>query len=152
MNTYEIYTDGACSGNPGAGGCSYILLDHKNNTEYKESFYSSSATNNRMEMSGAIFALERLKTITSEKSKVKIFSDSQYLINAFNKGWITKWRQNNWKLNQGDDVKNKDLWKALVNLSQLFDIEWIWIRGHSDNHYNELCDELAKEAIKRFRR
>jgi len=136
-----IYTDGACSKNPGPGGWAAIL----NYNGITKEIYGSEAmtTNNRMELMAAIKALEALK----EPCEVALYSDSAYLVNAFNHHWVDKWQQNGWKTTSGKLVENKELWQKLIELSKIHDIKWIKVRGHSHNEHNERCDELAKSAI-----
>lgn len=145
MKKILIYTDGACSGNPGKGGWGAILLygQHK-----KEIFgYDPDTTNNKMELTAAIEALKHLK----EPCEVELFSDSAYLVDAFNKNWIAKWKKNGWKTSTKEEVKNIELWEELCRLSDIHKITWIKVKGHSDNDLNNRCDELATGAIKRGR-
>lgn len=142
MKKVTIYTDGACTNNPGPGGWASIL-------NYKgciKEIYGGEplTTNNRMELTAAIKALEALK----EPCCVELYSDSAYLINAFNQHWVNKWMRNGWKTTGGDPVENKDLWERLIELTKMHDIKWVKVKGHSDNEYNNRCDELAKNAIK----
>ena len=137
-----LYTDGACSGNPGPGGWGCILIygDHKR----KLSGYENHTTNNRMELMAVIKGLECLvRTLP-----VKIITDSQYVKNAFTQGWLQNWKKNNWKTSTKDDVKNKDLWLELSMLVANHVVTWEWVKGHSGNLYNDICDELARNAIK----
>jgi len=136
-----IYTDGACSGNPGVGGYGAIL--QYGQIEKEISGCSEDTTNNRMEMIAVIEALTLLK----RPSKVKVVSDSQYVINGITK-WIDGWRRRNWITSQKKPVLNKDLWKKFLDLSQKHQIEWEWVRGHKGHKENERCDELAREALK----
>lgn len=136
-----IYTDGACSGNPGVGGYGAIL--QYGQIEKEISGCSEDTTNNRMEMIAVIEALTLLK----RPSKVKVVSDSQYVINGITK-WIDGWRRRNWITSQKKPVLNKDLWKKILDLSQTHQIEWEWVRGHKGHKENERCDELAREALK----
>lgn len=142
MKKVTIYTDGACTNNPGPGGWAAIL-------NYKgcvKEIYSGEplTTNNRMELTAAIKALETLK----EPCYVELYSDSAYLINAFNQHWVNKWVRNGWKTISGNQVENKDLWERLIELTKMHEIKWVKVKGHSDNEYNNRCDELAKSAIK----
>lgn len=136
-----VYTDGACSGNPGPGGWAAILRYKEQQKEL--SGYEAHTTNQRMELTAAVQALEALK----ESCKVLLYSDSAYLINAFKQKWFEKWQKNNWLNSQKKPVENKDLWMKLMQLSNFHDIEWIKVKGHSDNYYNNCCDELAKREI-----
>ena len=141
MKKVEIYTDGACSGNPGPGGWAAILIyeDHK-----KEIFGGNKdTTNNRMEMSAVIEALKILK----EPCNVTIYSDSQYVCNSMNRGWVKSWKSNNWRKSNGELAKNVDLWEEMLNLSTIHELNFMWIKGHAGNIYNERCDALAVRAI-----
>ncbi len=137
----EIYTDGACSGNPGPGGWAAIL--RYGSHEQEISGFDPETTNQRMELMAAIKALERLK----KPCRVKLYSDSAYLINAFNQGWVENWQRNGWVNARKQPVSNDDLWRRLITLAKVHDIEWIKVRGHSDNEDNNRCDELARAAI-----
>jgi ribonuclease HI len=142
----EIYTDGACSGNPGPGGWAAILI-------YKGKIKEMSGaepltTNNRMEMTAAIAALKALKF----PCQVRLSSDSAYLINGFNSGWLANWERNGWKNSRKDPVENRDLWEELLGLSRIHDIKWLKVKGHADNEYNNRCDELAVAAIEELRK
>ena len=142
MKEVTIYTDGACSGNPGPGGWGAILMY---NESQKEIFGSSKeTTNNIMEITAVLEALKLLK----QECKVKIYSDSAYVVNAFNQGWIYNWRKNNWKTASKDPVKNRELWEELYELTTKHEVEFIKVKGHSDNEYNNRCDFLATSAIK----
>lgn len=136
----SIFTDGACSGNPGPGGWGAILR-YKNH-EKEISGCEKETTNNRMELLAVINALESLKT----KCIVDIFTDSQYIANAFNKGWLEKWQQNGWKTAAKKPVKNKELWLRLVKMAQKHDLNWNWVKGHAGHPENERCDQLAVAA------
>jgi ribonuclease HI len=138
-----IYTDGACSGNPGPGGWGALLMYGSSIREI--SGYSPATTNNRMELSAAIEALEALK----EPCTVDLYSDSSYLVNAVNEGWLKRWTVNNWKTSTKKNVENIDLWQKILKLLKLHDITFHKVKGHSDNPYNNRCDTLAREAIKR---
>lgn len=141
----EIYTDGACSGNPGPGGWGTVLIYQARIKEI--SGYEADTTNNRMEILAAIMGLELLK----EPCHVKLYSDSALLVNTFTLGWIQKWQRKGWMKAPDDPVKNRDLWERLVTLSAVHRIEWIKVKGHSGNHYNERCDALARAAIQENR-
>lgn len=137
-----IYTDGACSGNPGKGGWGAILMC---GTAKKEiSGAMKDTTNNKMELTAPIEALKLLK----KPCKVKVYSDSAYLVNAFSQGWIYNWFKNGWKTSDKKDVKNRDLWEKIYEFTKIHKIEWIKVKGHSDNEFNNRCDELAVSAIK----
>ena len=142
MEEIKIYTDGACSGNPGPGGWGAILMYKENKKEISGS--NPNTTNNIMEMTAVIEALKLLKY----PCVVKLYSDSAYVDNAFDKGWIYNWRNTNWKTADKKPVKNQELWEELYSLSQTHKINFIKVKGHSDNEYNNRCDELARNAIK----
>lgn len=137
-----IYTDGACSGNPGPGGWGAILM--YKNIKKEISGGSKNTTNNIMEITAVIEALKCLKV----ESEVQVYSDSAYTVNAFNQKWIYGWMKNGWKTSNGDNVKNKELWQELYSLTQKHKVEFIKVKGHADNEYNNRCDELARNAIK----
>ena len=142
----KIYTDGACIGNPGPGGWAAIILTK---TGQKEIFGGEKlTTNNRMELTAAIRALEYcIKKEGSQPSlkQIIIYTDSIYLKEGITE-WINVWEKNNWKTSEKKNVKNIDLWKALKELTKFHQIEWIWVKGHSNNPLNELVDKLAKKA------
>lgn len=142
----EIYTDGACSGNPGNGGWAAVLLFKGKEKEIYG--FEQLTTNNRMELMAAIEALKVLKY----PCQVRLYSDSAYLVNAFNNGWLTKWQRNGWLNSRKDSVENRDLWEKLLELSSIHDIIWIKVKGHADNKYNNRCDELAVAAIAEMRK
>lgn len=142
MKKVEIYTDGACSGNPGPGGWGAVLL--WNGHEREISGGEKDTTNNRMEVSAVIMALSALK----EPCEVTLFSDSAYTVNPFNLGWIRNWETNGWKTADGKDVQNADLWKRLLELTKIHRVTFVKVKGHADNEYNNRCDELARNAIK----
>ena len=139
---YTIYTDGACSGNPGPGGWGVVIFDN-NNKQKNISGSEKNTTNNRMELSAAIMALKKIKT----NSEVTIYTDSTYVKNGITE-WSLKWKENGWKNSNKKPVKNKDLWVKLLNLCEKNKISWKWVKGHSTNKYNNLADELATQAIK----
>ncbi len=138
----KIFTDGACSGNPGPGGWGCIL--QYGNIKKEISGGQAKTTNQRMEMQAALEGLSALK----EPCRVDIFSDSAYLINGFLKGWLKKWEVNGWLNSKKEPVENQDLWQGLLEMSRKHEINWHKIKGHSGHPENERCDELAKEAIK----
>ena len=142
MKKVTVYTDGACSGNPGPGGWGAILMYNENKKEISGA--EKETTNNIMEITAVLEALKILK----EECEVKIYSDSAYVVNAFNQGWIYNWRKNNWKTANKEPVKNKELWEKLYELTQNHKVEFIKVKGHSDNEYNNRCDYLATSAIK----
>lgn len=142
MKKIKIYTDGACSGNPGPGGWGAILFYEENRKEIYGN--KKDTTNNIMELTAVIEALKLLKV----ECEVELYSDSAYVVNAFEKGWIDNWKKNNWKTSGKDDVKNKELWEELYNLTKKHKVKFIKVKGHSDNEFNNRCDFLATNAIK----
>lgn len=146
MKKVEIYTDGACSGNPGDGGYCAILI--YKGVEKIISGYEELTTNNRMELLGVISGLKALK----ESCCVDVYSDSQYVVDAFNQGWIESWVNNGWKNANKKEVKNIDLWKELVDLTKKHNVNFIKVKGHSDNEYNNRCDKIAVEEYKKIQK
>jgi len=138
-----IYTDGSCLTNPGNGGWAAII--NENNQIKKISGNEKNTTNNRMELLAPIKALQEIKT----GSKIKVYTDSQYVKNGITE-WINTWLNNNWKTSKKEDVKNKDLWIELYNLTKSFNIEWIWVKAHDGNSLNEEVDLLAKRAANSY--
>jgi len=136
-----IYTDGACSGNPGPGGWGAILMAGEHRREL--SGYEPHTTNNRMEITAALEALRALKS----PCRVQLYSDSAYLVNAFRQNWLGNWQRNGWINSKKDPVENQDLWRELLQLVRPHQVEWLKVKGHSDNPYNNRCDELARAAI-----
>jgi len=145
MKKVTIYTDGACSGNPGPGGWGAILMFGPHKKEI--SGFEPSTTNNRMELTAAVQALKAL----IEPCDVTLYSDSAYLVNTFQQGWLTKWQLNGWKTSNKSPVENQDLWKELLELTSRHNVKWMKVKGHSDNEYNNRCDQLAREEIKKRR-
>ena len=133
---FKIYTDGACSGNPGKGGWAAIILNDSNQSNVSGS--ENNTTNNRMELMAPIMALKKIK----KRSEITIFTDSKYVKDGIT-DWIKKWKQNNWKSSNKKPVKNKDLWVKLDNSCQKHKITWKWVKAHAGNKYNNLADELA---------
>lgn len=136
-----LYTDGACSGNPGAGGWGAILIF--NGIERELSGGEPYTTNNRMELMAVIKGLEALKYPCA----VEIYSDSAYTVNAFLNGWISSWEKNGWKKSDNKAVLNVDLWQSLIKLTNIHEVEFKKVKGHADNEYNNRCDALARAAI-----
>lgn len=136
MTEVDIYTDGACSGNPGPGGWAAILK--KGETEKDISGAEAMTTNNRMELTAAIKALEVLK----RPCAVTLYSDSRYLVDSVTKGWVFSWQKKNW-IKQGKSVPNTDLWLRLLGLLETHEVRFVWVKGHASNPYNNRCDELA---------
>lgn len=145
MKQITIYTDGACSGNPGDGGYGAILMygDYVKEISGGE----RNTTNNRMEMKAVIKALKMLK----EPCEVEVYSDSAYVVNAFNENWIENWRARSWRKSDGKAVLNVELWQALIKLTNKHNVKFVKVKGHSDNEYNNRCDELARGAIDALR-
>lgn len=142
MDNVTIYTDGACSGNPGKGGWGAVLICKDLRKEISGA--EKETTNNRMELTAPIMALRLLK----KPCNVTIYSDSAYLVNAFSQGWIYNWQKNGWKTADKKDVKNKELWEEIYKFTKTHKIEWVKVKGHSDNELNNLCDKMAVNAIK----
>ena len=142
----EIYTDGACSGNPGAGGWAAVLLykEHKREISGAE----ESTTNNRMELTAIIKGLQMLK----EPCIVTVYSDSAYSVDPFLKNWIEGWVMRGWRTAGKDDVKNVDLWKELLSLMQIHEVSFVKVKGHADNELNNRCDKLAVAAYKELQK
>ncbi|HOQ23887.1 MAG TPA: ribonuclease HI [Bacillota bacterium] len=141
MAEVEIYTDGACSGNPGPGGWGAVLLAKGQRKELSGA--EPQTTNQRMELTAAIGALSALK----RPCQVRLYSDSAYLINAFKQRWFDRWQQNGWRNSKGQAVENQDLWQELLRLAAIHRIEWVKVKGHADNVENNRCDALARQAI-----
>ena len=137
----EIFTDGACSGNPGKGGYGVILKYNGATKELSEGFKLT--TNNRMEILAAIKGLEAL----NQPCKVTLYSDSKYLVDSVNQGWIIKWQKNNWYRTKSEKAKNVDLFKRLLTQMDRHQVEFIWVKGHAGHEENERCDHLATSAI-----
>ncbi|MGG4497584.1 ribonuclease HI [Brevibacillus reuszeri] len=144
MREVQIYTDGACSGNPGPGGWGAVLMYGQHIKEMSGA--EPNTTNNRMELQAAISALTSLK----EACKVTLYSDSAYLVNCFKQGWFKGWLKNGWKNSKGQPVENQDLWKELLRLMDIHQVEYVKVKGHADNKWNNRCDELATGAIKQL--
>ena len=139
--TVILYTDGACSGNPGVGGYAGILLYGEHKLEYSGG--EADTTNNRMEVQAVIEGLKRLKY----PCIVEVYSDSAYTVNAFDNGWIYSWRKTGWKKADGKPVFNVDLWQGLYDLTQTHKVTFHKVAGHADNELNNRCDEMARAAI-----
>ena len=139
-----IYTDGACSGNPGPGGWGAILMYKGAKKEISGGMKET--TNNIMEITAVLEALKCLK----KESDVQVYSDSAYTVNAFNQGWIYNWMKNGWRTANKEPVKNKELWEELYALTKKHKVEFIKVKGHADNEFNNRCDEMAREAINKL--
>ena len=140
MDHVIIYTDGACSYNPGPGGwgCVLIYKEHRKEASGSE----PQTTNNRMELTAAIEALRLLK----RGCFVDLYTDSAYLCNAFERNWLSNWKRKNWKTSTGSDVLNRDLWERLLELTKIHKVSWHWVKGHADDEKNNRCDELVRIA------
>ena len=145
MKKVILYTDGACSGNPGVGGWGAVLMFR--GAEKRISGAEENTTNNRMEMTAVIEGLSCLK----EPCEVEVYSDSAYTVNAFENGWIYGWQKNGFKKADNKPVLNVDLWQKLIELTHTHKVKFIKVKGHADNEYNNLCDKLATDAIKNFK-
>lgn len=143
MKSIVIYTDGACSGNPGAGGYGVVMLYGTARKELSGGYRKT--TNNRMEVLAVIKGLEALK----EPCSVKLYSDSKYVVDAIEKGWAKKWRSQGWMRNNKEKASNVDLWERLLSLLEIHQVSFIWVKGHADNPENERCDQLARAAIQK---
>ena len=139
-----IYTDGACSGNPGPGGWGCVLMYRQHRRE--SSGGAQNTTNNRMEITAALEALKLLK----EPCQVDLYTDSAYLCNALEKNWLDNWSRNGWKTASKGSVENQDLWKELILLLDKHDVKFHKVKGHADNEFNNRCDKLAREAVQRI--
>lgn len=145
MKRVTLYTDGACSGNPGVGGWGAVLI--YNGREKRISGAEDSTTNNRMELTAVIKGLQCLK----EPCEVDVYSDSAYTVNAFKNGWVYEWVKSDWRKADNKPTLNADLWRELYLLSKTHILNFIKVKGHSDNEYNNICDRLATDAIKNFK-
>ncbi|EAZ90872.1 ribonuclease HI [Crocosphaera chwakensis] len=144
MKKVQIYTDGACSGNPGKGGYGIILVYNEHRKELSGGYRLT--TNNRMEMMAAIIGLEALKT----PCEVTLYTDSRYLVDAITKGWAKKWQANGWKRNNKEAAKNPDLWQKLLDLCKKHEVKFVWVKGHAGHPENEQCDRLAVTATQQL--
>lgn len=144
LKEVKLYTDGACSFNPGPGGFGFVLI-YKNVVKQFSGF-KESTTNNQMELTAVVEGLKKLK----EKCRVTIHTDSAYVLNGFVQGWVENWQNNNWKNANKKEVLNKELWQQLLAQVKMHEVEWVKVKGHSNDHYNNLCDELARKEIEKF--
>ena len=142
MEKVTIYTDGACSGNPGPGGWGAVLI--YKDTKKEISGAKKDTTNNEMELTAALEALKMLKF----PCEVDLHSDSAYLVNGFLQGWIYNWQKNNWQTADKKPVKNKEIWEQIYDLTKKHKVTFIKVKGHADNELNNRCDEMARKAIK----
>jgi len=145
LKTVQIFTDGACSGNPGPGGYGTIL--RFGDIEKELSGGEKDTTNNRMELTAAIVGLETLK----ESCNVIVYSDSKYLIDSIQKGWVVRWKNNNWMRTSKDKALNSDLWERLLILLEKHVVNFVWVKGHNGHSENERCDKLAVMAIQKYK-
>lgn len=143
MKEVTIYTDGACSGNPGPGGWGAVLFYGPHRKEISGG--EPMTTNNRMEIVAVIEALKQLK----EPCAVTVYSDSAYVVNCFRQNWLESWLKNGWRNSKGKPVENQDLWQELWSLMQRHRVSYVKVKGHSDNEWNNRCDELARAEIRR---
>lgn len=148
MDKVILYTDGACSGNPGIGGWGVVLklVGYKYEKEF--SGVEADTTNNKMELTAVIEGLKKLK----RKCEVEIYSDSAYVVNAFLYGWVDKWTHNGWKSADKSEVKNIELWQELLELCKGHKVSWFKVKGHADNEFNNYCDYLATHAIAKYKK
>lgn len=144
MKKVSLYTDGACSGNPGPGGWGAVLV--YNGREKRISGGEKSTTNNRMELTAAIEGLSAL----TEPCEVHLVSDSKYLVDGMTKGWAKSWKSKGWRKSDGKPALNPDLWERLLSLSEVHRITYEWIKGHAGHEYNEICDRLAVEQYQKL--
>lgn len=144
MKKVSLYTDGACSGNPGPGGWGAVLV--YNGREKRISGGEKSTTNNRMELTAAIEGLSAL----NEPCEVHLVSDSKYLVDGMTKGWAKSWKSKGWRKSDGKPALNPDLWERLLSLSEVHKITYEWIKGHAGHEYNEICDRLAVEQYQKL--
>ncbi|MCK4260214.1 MAG: ribonuclease HI [Halanaerobiales bacterium] len=142
----QLYTDGACSGNPGPGGYGTILVFNQHRKEVSGGYQKT--TNNRMEIIAVLRGLKNLK----EKCKVTVYSDSKYVVDAMTLGWVEKWQRNGWKRNKKDWASNIDLWERMLDLCEKHEVEFKWVKGHAGHPENERCDEMAVAASKQDNR
>lgn len=145
MKKVDLYTDGACSGNPGPGGWGVVLIYKDIIKEF--SGYNPETTNNQMEITAVIEGLKKLK----EACEVTIYTDSAYTMNAFSQGWITNWQLNEWKNANKKPVANKELWLELLELLSKHEYSFVKVKGHADNKYNNRCDALATGEIAKYK-
>lgn len=145
MKEVELYTDGACSGNPGIGGWAAVLIykGHQKQISGGE----KETTNNRMEISAVVNGLKKLK----QACRVTIYSDSAYVVNAINNDWLTNWQLNGWKTANKKEVLNRDLWEELLDLLSKHQVTFVKVKGHADNELNNLCDKLAVAEVQKLK-
>lgn len=144
MKQIEIYTDGACSGNPGPGGWGAVLV--YNGKEKQLSGSEKETTNNRMELTAVIMSLNAL----NQPCEVKLTTDSKYVCDAINKSWVYSWKKNGWKKSDKKPALNVDLWEELLSLLEKHEVQFIWVKGHNGHKYNEICDALAVKEYQKY--
>lgn len=150
MSDFIIYTDGACSGNPGPGGWASVAIESSGTgTKIESSGSELNTTNNRMELTAVIKGISSIKAIAY--SSMLILTDSKYIVDAINQGWLNNWVNKNWKKSDGKSVLNQDLWSKLLELMSIYNISFQWVKGHAGIPENERCDELARNEIKKLR-
>ena len=149
----HIYTDGGCSGNPGPGGWAFVMVDEisseisgDDKVLLEKWGAEKETTNNRMEMTAVIKALEELETMKDKSGRIAVYTDSQYVQKGISQ-WIADWKKKGWKTSDKKPVKNQDLWQCLDALTAGQQVDWIWVKGHAGNKYNERCDALTQKAI-----
>jgi ribonuclease HI len=150
----HIYTDGGCSGNPGPGGWGYLIIRRhpagRDELLVEKRGAERNTTNNRMEITAALSALEMLRKLNFSPEQVLVYTDSQYVQKGMTQ-WLTAWKKNGWRTSDKSPVKNRDLWERLDELAANFTIRWKWVKGHAGNPYNERCDQLTQDAIASLR-
>lgn len=150
MSDFIIYTDGACSGNPGLGGWAFVAVESSGTgTKIESSGSELNTTNNRMELTAVINGISFIKAIAY--SSMLILTDSKYIVDAVNQGWLNSWVSKNWKKSDGKSVLNQDLWSKLLELMSIYNVSFQWVKGHAGIPENERCDELARKEIKKLR-
>lgn len=142
----QIYTDGACSGNPGPGGWGAVLIYGEHQKEISGG--AAETTNNRMELTAVIEALSLLK----RPCKIVLTTDSKYVVDSVTKGWVYGWKKRGWKKGDGKPALNPELWQKLLPLLEMHDVEFVWVKGHAGHEYNELCDKMAVAESKKFKK
>lgn len=151
MSDFIIYTDGACSGNPGPGGWAFVAVESSGTgTKIESSGSELNTTNNRMELTAVINGISFIKAIAY--SSMLILTDSKYIVDAVNQGWLNSWVSKNWKKSDGKSVLNQDLWSKLLELMSIYNVSFQWVKGHAGIPENERCDELARKEIKKLRK
>lgn len=142
----EIYTDGACSGNPGPGGWGAVLIYGEHQKEISGG--AAETTNNRMELTAVIEALSLLK----RPCKITLTTDSKYVVDSITKGWVYGWKKRGWKKGDGKPALNPELWERLLPLLEMHDVEFVWVKGHAGHKYNEICDKMAVAESQKYKK